>query len=85
MLKEEADGRFQPKRNTYQLPKRFARKQTQIFLDRVSEGMSIKADHFVLIAKRSIQDNKLQFERQNQIESWKMYKSQIEIFGLIFA
>ncbi|MAW97249.1 MAG: hypothetical protein CL571_00145 [Alphaproteobacteria bacterium] len=62
--------------------KRFARQQAQIFLARVSEGMSIKADHFVPIAKRSIQDNKLQFERRNQIESWKMYKSQIENFWI---
>ena len=47
-----------------------------------SHGYSIKQDHFTIIARKSIQENKLQFERRDQIESWKMYKSQIENFWI---
>lgn len=60
----------------------FAQKKCDEFLGLLSIGVSIKADLFRDIAMRSIQLNKYKYERRNQIESWKIYKSQIEKYWI---
>ena len=47
-----------------------------------SQGFNIKGENFELAALKSIQAYKIKFQRRDQLESWKSFKSMIENYWI---
>ena len=62
--------------------KQFARNKANELEALHSQGFNIKGENFELVAKKSIQANKLKFQRRDQLESWKSFKSMIENYWI---
>ncbi len=63
--------------------KQFAINKARELESLVYQGFNIKADNFDVVALRGIQANKLKFQRRDQIESWKSFKSMIENYWIV--
>ena len=62
--------------------KQFARNKANELEALHSQGFNIKGENFELVALKSIQSNKIKFQRRDQLESWKSFKSMIENYWL---
>jgi len=62
--------------------KQFARNKANELEALHSQGFNIKGENFELVALKSIQSNKIKFQRRDQLESWKSFKSMIENYWI---